>query len=91
MKEGHLGRIDTFNGNYGLNRGLASATAILAVVSATQSSWWIALALLAISGVFLYRAYRFGVYYARELFMQFLVLTEQPRPPARKKPAAAAS
>jgi hypothetical protein len=73
-KNGKPERIDTFNGMYGLNRGLAAATFTLACVAAVQEKWSIALGLLVLTGVYDYRAYRFGVYYGRELFLQFLVL-----------------
>jgi hypothetical protein len=72
-KNGKPERIDTFNGMYGLNRGLA-ATFALACVAAVQEKWSIALGLLVLTGVYDYRAYGFGVYYGRELFLQFLVL-----------------
>jgi hypothetical protein len=67
-------RIDTFNGNYGLNRGLAAATFALACVSfvVSQSRYGVGLLLLAL--IFAYRAYRFGVHYGREMYLQFLVL-----------------
>jgi hypothetical protein len=73
-KNGKPDRIDTFNGNYGLNRGLAAATFALACIAAIQSKWSIALGLLVLTAVYDYRAYRFGVYYGRELYLQFLVL-----------------
>jgi len=73
-KNGKPDRIDTFNGNYGLNRGLAGASFILACVSAALNHWSIALGLLMLSAVYVYRAYRFAIYYARELYLQFLVL-----------------
>ena len=64
----------TFNGNYGLNRGLAAACVALAMVAATQAQWYVVIGFLALAIVFAYRAYRFGVHYARELYLQFLVL-----------------
>jgi hypothetical protein len=73
-KNGKPERIDTFNGMYGLNRGLAADTFALACVAAVQEKWSIALGLLVLTGVYNYRAYRFGVYYGRELFLQFLML-----------------
>lgn len=73
-KNGKAERIDTFNGNYGLNRGLSSACISLAIVAATQAQWYVVIGLLALAVVFAYRAYRFGVHYARELYLQFLVL-----------------
>lgn len=67
-------RIETFNGNYGLNRGLASAlisaAAIIAIID--PMSWKICLVLMAISLVYLYRMNRFGVHFAREVFFAFL-------------------
>jgi hypothetical protein len=73
-KNGKPDRIDTFNGNYGLNRGLASACLALVVVALAHEDWRIAVGLLTAAGVYSYRAYRFGVHYARELYIQFLVL-----------------
>jgi hypothetical protein len=76
-KNGKLDRIETFNGMYGLNRGLAAATFGLACVAAAQGRWSIALALIALTAVYDYRAYRFGVHYGRELYLQFLVLDDK--------------
>lgn len=73
-KNGKPDRIDTFNGNYGLNRGLASACLVLAVVALAHAQWMIGAGLLLAAATYSYRAYRFGVYYARELYLQFLVL-----------------
>jgi hypothetical protein len=73
-KSGKPDRIDTFNGNYGLNRGLAAACLALAVVAAFYAPWQIVLGLVAAGVVYGYRAYRFGVHYARELYLQFLIL-----------------
>jgi hypothetical protein len=76
-KNGKPDRIDTFNGMYGLNRGLAAATFALACVAAAQGKWSIALALIALTAVYDYRAYRFGIHYGRELYLQFLVLDDK--------------
>lgn len=73
-KNGKVERIDTFNGNYGLNRGLSAACVALAVVAATQTQWHVVIGFFILAVVFAYRAYRFGVHYARELYLQFLVL-----------------
>jgi hypothetical protein len=75
-KNGNPDRIDTFNGNYGLNRGLAAATFALACVTAVHGKWLVALGLLVLTAVYDYRAYRFGVHYGRELYLQFLVLKD---------------
>lgn len=70
-------RVDTFNGNYGLNRGIASALLIGLIILLFVHGliyWQFVLLLLVSAGVALYRMYRFGVRYARELFVQFLQL-----------------
>jgi hypothetical protein len=74
-KNGKPDRIDTFNGNYGLNRGLASSSLVLVVVALAHADWLIATGLFVAACIYGYRAYRFGVHYARELYLQFLVLT----------------
>jgi hypothetical protein len=81
-KNGKPDRIDTFNGNYGLNRGLASACLVLVVVALAHMNWMIGVGIFVAAMMYSYRAYRFGVHYARELYMQFLVLSEQPKAPA---------
>jgi hypothetical protein len=73
-KNGKPDRIDTFNGNYGLNRGLASACLVLVLVALAHLDWMIGLGLFLAAAIYSYRAYRFGVHYARELYLQFLVL-----------------
>ncbi|MCK1285437.1 hypothetical protein IVB41_16075 [Bradyrhizobium sp. 44] len=73
-KSGKPDRIDTFNGNYGLNRGFASSCLVLTVVALAHADWLIAVGLFAAACIYGYRAYRFGVHYARELYLQFLVL-----------------
>jgi hypothetical protein len=83
-KNGKPDRIETFNGMYGLNRGLAAATFALACVGGAEGKWPIALALLGLAAVYNYRAYRFGVLYGRELYLQFLVLTENKSAPSVK-------
>ena len=76
------GRSEVFNGNYGLNRGLAAATLTLAFVlpffvpnhllaSAALLGIWV-------RSVFLIGAYRFGVHFAREVVTRFLLLPADP-------------
>jgi len=70
-------RVDIFNGNYGLNRGLAAALlAILVMVVITRgfAPWQAELLLVLGVAVAVYRMHRFGVHYARELFVQFLAI-----------------
>ena len=74
MRSGKSDRIETFNGNYGLNRGLSAALLVLTVIGLVEQRWLLALAFIIAALVFAYRAYRFGVHYARELFVQFLAL-----------------
>lgn len=77
---GHAARIDVFNGNYGLFRGLATAF-LLGVVSILASPsftfrWSALVFLLACALLATYRLRRFGIHYARELFIQFLQLKD---------------
>jgi len=75
---GHAKRVDTFNANYGLCRGLAAALLILLFVNIVCNfrDWQIHLILVVLAGLAIYRFYRFGVIYARELFVQFLQLND---------------
>lgn len=76
-KNGKPDRIDTFNGNYGLNRGLSSSCLLLTVVALAHADWMIAVSLFLAACIYGFRAYRFGVHYARELYLQFLVLNDR--------------
>lgn len=72
---GRAGRVDVFNANYGLHRGLASAFLIVGFVAVARSTPWIAIpATLPLVALSLYRMDRFGRQYARELFVQYLAL-----------------
>lgn len=76
---GRSGRIDTFNGNYGLNRGLAAGLlVVLALLPVpAPADWRVAICILIAEGMTLYRMHRFARHYARELFVQFLQLPER--------------
>jgi len=92
MKNGKPQRIDTFNGNYGLNRGLCAATLALGVLYLIAKDWVVAVGLLCVSATYLYRAQRFGVHYAREMYVQFLLLpgtsaASRKLPPGKKSGA----
>jgi hypothetical protein len=75
-KNGKPDRIEAFNGNYGLNRGLAAACLVLTVIAVVQRQWLTALLLIVFCGIYAYRAYRFGAHYGRELYMQFLTMDD---------------
>ena len=86
-KHGKTGRGDTFNGNYGLNRGLCSASLALslAIIIQAPAQWLVSLGLVGASFVYLYRMHRFGVHYAREIYNQFLLLPRETSNPQMKK------
>lgn len=75
---GRAARLETFNGNYGLCRGIASAFLLVFVLSLFHEidrHWPERIALVVAAGLALARMHRFGVHYARELFVQFLQLS----------------
>ncbi|MBL8809844.1 MAG: hypothetical protein JNM43_06665, partial [Planctomycetaceae bacterium] len=83
---GRAGRVDTFNGNYGLNRGLAASllTIAILVLFTGRSNWPYSVGLLLGAIAALYRMHRFARHYARELFVQFLQLPMPPDGPQKK-------
>ena len=88
MAHGKSAKLDSFNGNYSLNRGLAAALLALVLLSLAFSEvdWRVVLGLLPVAVVYTYRMYRFSVSYAAELYSQFLLLP--PQPPIAKRPPA---
>ena len=87
-KHGKPGRGDTFNGIYGLNRGLCAAALALAlaILIMAPAQWIVSLGLVGVSLVYLYRMHRFGVHYAREIYNQFLLLPPEPMKLKKGKP-----
>jgi hypothetical protein len=73
---GRTNRVDTFNGNYGLNRGIAAGFLVflVAALSRPPIDWWVAAGAAIALALAIARMHRFGRHYARELFVQFLQL-----------------
>jgi hypothetical protein len=70
---GKASRVDTFNGNYGLMRGLAAAFVMTFALAIVTSQSIVALCVLGVLFMLaIYRMHRFGRHYATELFTQFL-------------------
>lgn len=74
VARGNTERLEAFNGNYGLTRGIAAALVIIAVSILLQdvSHWKMALIVFVGAVIALFRMHRFAKHYARELFIQFL-------------------
>jgi hypothetical protein len=74
--QNHASRVDIFNGNYGLNRGLCVSLVFVAIVAYFKvPTNWSAIGLLNFGAVLAaLRMHRFGKHYARELLVQFLQL-----------------
>lgn len=70
------GRIEAFNGNYGLNRGLAAAALCIAIVAPISrpdfNGWMIAVVAVVAAVIYLYRMHRFAVHFATEVYFGFL-------------------
>jgi hypothetical protein len=75
--QGRDARMESFNGNYGLFRGLTSALIVLCVAALIEHrcTFGAAAAVGAICTAF--RMQRFSRYYAREMWVQFLMITPQ--------------
>ena len=76
LQHGRSGRIDMFNRQFGLYRGLSVAffvCIIIAIFREPTPYTWMAMSLCACL-VCIYRAWRFGHYYTRELVVEYLNL-----------------
>jgi hypothetical protein len=74
-KAGRADRVDIFAGNYGLFRGVAAGFIVILVATYnnTENESWKLYAVIALVILLaLDRMHRFGVHYARELFVQFI-------------------
>lgn len=76
---GRCARVDVFNGNYSLFRGLASGFLFLLALAALVNyrAWKTEAGLVVLCAIALYRMYRFGVHYGRELFAQYLQIPQE--------------
>ncbi len=72
--KGKTDRIEAFNRNYGLLRGISAALIVAGVLVfvVDRSDWMISLILAAAAVVATYRMIRFGQHYAREMFVEYL-------------------
>jgi len=81
---GRATRVDIFNGNYGLLRGLAAAfLALIIVALAFGKELYVVFALVLLLLLAVQRMHRFAVHYATELFVQYLLLSNEPSKQAR--------
>jgi hypothetical protein len=72
---GRSARVDTFNGSYGLMRGLAAAfVVIFALAVVTGKNIVVLGALVVLFLLAVHRMHRYGRHYATELFTQFLAV-----------------
>jgi len=72
-------RIDVFNGHYGLCRGMAASLLVLVVCNLVTNlpAWKIHILLIILVGLSVFRMHQFGVRYGREVFVQFLELSDR--------------
>lgn len=68
----NLQRLVDHNTHYCLHRALSTASILLACYCLFVGSWVISSILFIFVILFSYRMYKFGIYYARELFLQFI-------------------
>jgi len=75
-------RVDIFNGNYGLCRGITAGFTVLLVAFAiiNLQSWKTELILGILIALSVFRMHRFGVHYGREVFVQYLQAQDASEP-----------
>lgn len=84
---GQGGRVDVFNANYGLARGVAVVLISLAGITAAASeAHWMPIVLGVLAVLMVVRMHAFGVNYARELYAQFLQMPVPDLPTTREEP-----
>jgi hypothetical protein len=77
---GRAARVDVFNGNYGLMRGLAATFLVLLVVSIVMGkSWCVVGVVAALFALALQRMHRVSKHYAVELFVQCILIAGAPK------------
>lgn len=72
-------RIDAFNAQYGMNRGIAAGFLALTALTMIHSGsvlWRVQMILMICTALAAYRMHRFSRHYAAELFRQFIVSPE---------------
>jgi len=80
-----LRRVDLFNAQYGMNRGIAAgfiALAVLVIIHAGLAAWRIELTLAACTALACYRMERFSRYYASELLRGYISVAKETTPKA---------
>jgi hypothetical protein len=83
LAAGKAARVDTFNGSYGLMRGLAAAFVVLFVLAIVAGKGVTVLgALFVLFMLALHRMHRYSQHYATELFTQFLITHGKKTEPA---------
>jgi len=86
-RTGRAERVDIFNGSYGMFRGVAASLLVILVAAfndAEQDRWKLYGVLLMLALLALIRMHRFGVHYARELFVEFLNMRPGENTPTKK-------
>ncbi len=94
-KEGRATRMEAFNGNYGMFRGITAASIVVALYGLVSSNWnWCApefYAPLILAALAAFRFYRFGVHYAAELYWQVLDCAQHLDEPTVERAAVSGS